>query len=759
LQPTQTQISDKNRYFTRALGNTTVMTYNTLSQKTAMIDPDMGAWKYEYDAAGNLITQTDALNNKLWFKYDPLNRLEEKRHINSSGNLLARYTYGSTAPNIGYRLRMDDPSGYTTWAYDNRGRVVTDTKVITGGGTFITTYGYDLMDRPIWMKYPGGNAGQLGEQVNFTYNAAGLLNSVIGASTYAQSMAYDAAGRVTQRVLGSNVLQQNYVYYPWTTFKGQGRLQQIKAGVPGNLTSLQDLNYTYDAVGNVLTILDNKAGGAQTQTFTYDALDRLQTAQASGGTGGTYALETYTYDAIGNIKSKPGVGVYTYTASAAGCVAGTPSIKPHAVSATTGGYSYAYDCNGNMTQRNEPGLSYTQQWDRENRLITVTGSASGSFVYDGDGNRVKATLNGVTTAYVGNYYEQTGVAIKKYYYAGGTRVALNDNGTLYWLLGDHLGSTSITANSSGGLFAELRYKPWGEERHTNGVTTPTRRQYTGQIKDAEIGLYFYNARYYSSAVGRFLSADTIVPSPSDPQQLNRYAYGLNNPVKYIDPSGHCAVEGDDDKCSPPPNKVPPVVQFTYDKMVAAAKSETAKFIRSLNAQCTACAYQGSPLWWPGMLQAYTSAIRNDGTARLLAQTRWASMVCENCDWDYKKPIQRMEKAGGRNEAYQRVGNSSYYFDTWTNIVYGYVGRSVGFSADELLDGAGVEQIGSDLRHGRPLNANLGDPWRNFDEPTDGPGITVGINLWEAYGLVVTPEQLLGAIASAPGLKRRSVNDK
>ena len=104
-------------------------------------------------------------------------------------------------------------------------------------------------------------------------------------------------------------------------------------------------------------------------------------------------------------------------------------------------------------------------------------------------SRVKATLNGVTTVYVGNYYEQTGAAIKKYYYAD--------------------------------------------------VTTPTRRRYTGQINDSEIGLYFYNARYYSSALGRFISADTIVPDGQNPRAWNRYAYVVNNPLKYNDPTGHC----------------------------------------------------------------------------------------------------------------------------------------------------------------------------------------------------------------------------
>jgi len=111
-------------------------------------------------------------------------------------------------------------------------------------------------------------------------------------------------------------------------------------------------------------------------------------------------------------------------------------------------------------------------------------------------------------------------------------------GTVYYLLGDHLGSTAITANSNGTLYTEQRYYPWGDTRYNSPTTTPTAYQFTGQRKDAT-GLYFYNARYYDPSLGRFIQADTIVPSPANPQTLNRYAYTLNNPVKYTDPSGHC----------------------------------------------------------------------------------------------------------------------------------------------------------------------------------------------------------------------------
>jgi hypothetical protein len=67
-----------------------------------------------------------------------------------------------------------DPSGSATWKYDLRGRVLTETKVIngTGGGTFVTQWNYDALDRPLWMKYPGGSAGQIGERVTFTLKYA-----------------------------------------------------------------------------------------------------------------------------------------------------------------------------------------------------------------------------------------------------------------------------------------------------------------------------------------------------------------------------------------------------------------------------------------------------------------------------------------------------------------------------------------------------------------------------------------------------------
>ncbi len=182
---------------------------------------------------------------------------------------------------------------------------------------------------------------------------------------------------------------------------------------------------------------------------------------------------------------------------------------------------------------------------------------------------------------------------------------MRENSTLYWLLSDHLGSTAITANSSGSRTAELRYKAYGETRYSWG-TTPTTYRFTGQREEATIGLYFYNARWYDPVLGRFVQPDTIVPEPGNPQSLNRYAYVYNNPLRYTDPSGRrptsgCEYEGCSLRPGLPPEstwQLPDGTQLPYDPQLAAA-------------------YGNSPL-----LDPQTAAI---------VQTA-VGFLCEWCDW-------------------------------------------------------------------------------------------------------------------------------
>jgi RHS repeat-associated protein len=116
------------------------------------------------------------------------------------------------------------------------------------------------------------------------------------------------------------------------------------------------------------------------------------------------------------------------------------------------------------------------------------------------------------------------------------------DGTLTWLLADHLGSTSVTADASGAFQSEMRYTAFGETRSSSGPTL-TDYQYTGQRHEAEFGLYFYKARWYDPASAHFTQADTLIPEPRNPLAVDRYSYTFYNPQKYIDPDGHNPIIG------------------------------------------------------------------------------------------------------------------------------------------------------------------------------------------------------------------------
>lgn len=259
------------------------------------------------------------------------------------------------------------------------------------------------------------------EIVTNAYGEQGLPKSVItnqDANTkYLESAVYDPSGRPIQQVLRSSSTVTrtiSYSYYPWSTPNGVGRLQSIQ------VSGLQNLTYTYDAVGNVKTIVD-AINASQSQCFVYDELNRLkqgftgdcQNPQYLPTGNGPYD-EQYTYAANGNLDRRKIVkpawqdNWYTYNALVSGCTAGTPALKPHAVS-QAGSNTFGYDCNGNMSGRTVGGNSYTLSYDAENRLSAVSGAAVASFVYDGDGGRSKTVFgsgdNREIVRYFGNRLE------------------------------------------------------------------------------------------------------------------------------------------------------------------------------------------------------------------------------------------------------------------------------------------------------------------------------------------------------------------
>ena len=493
--------------------NTITISYDWLSRKTAMTDPDMGSWSYGYDDNSNLVSQTDAKGQTVNFTYDALNRLTGKSYPEGSGMTDVTYTYDSTDGDNygkGQRTGMTDALGATSYKYDDRGRLIEETRTIDSVD-YTTQFAYDGADRVTSSTYPTG------ETVTQEYNGRGLPYSLSGsvAGDLVTSTLYNHLGQVNEIYLG-NGLRTMFGYWDVgtiydTTGGYYGRLWRVQTSkAPWNDLVVQDEKYTWDAAGNLTQREDILA--VETETFTYDFLDRLTSA------AGPYS-ESYTYNEIGNITSKNGIS-YSY------------GSKPHAVTAV-GSTSYTYDANGNMTARGSQILT----WDVENRPVSITdGANTSTFIYDGNGNRVKKTEGGETILYVNKYYEKnlTTEEVTTYYFHGAKLVAMCQGTELSYIHQDHLTSTAVMTDSSGNELGTIKYFPFGA---TRSGSVPTDKKFTGQRLD-ETGLYYYGARYYDANIGRFISADSVITDFTNPQAFNRYSYCLNNPLKYTDPTGH-----------------------------------------------------------------------------------------------------------------------------------------------------------------------------------------------------------------------------
>jgi RHS repeat-associated protein len=259
--------------------------------------------------------------------------------------------------------------------------------------------------------------------------------------------------------------------------------------------------------------------------FGYDALNRLGHAE------GPFGTINYTYDGVGNRLTKELNGqneTYTYTP-------GTSRLQE-----TTGPVAYTYDANGNITGIGDKVFTYNQN----NRLIRVEENSNtlGEYVYNGLGQRMIKTANGVTKVFHydfnGNIIgesDQDGNFTYEYLYKGSTRLALVDvtSGEIFSFLNDRLGTPLMLTDSTNTVVWEGIYEPFGEAEVNPNSAVVNNFRFAGQYYDEESGLHYNWHRYYDPQTGRYLRADPIGLLGG----INLFEYALNNPIFFSDPLG------------------------------------------------------------------------------------------------------------------------------------------------------------------------------------------------------------------------------
>ena len=464
-----------------------------------MTDPLSRSAAYAYDGAGNLLAATFPGGRQALFAYDGANRPAQEQR----------------------------PADGRTITYTRNGDGVITGVADSTGANF--TYTVDQIGRPTSVAGPGGTLALAWDkeshvtsttydtrQYVYQYDAAGRLAAMDASSSGPVFLYYDDQGRLFE-VLGGTF---SAIYMKRLIERyGTGWIRTINdKGNPGGL----DISYEYDGNGNVLTYEQ----GAAEESFGYDVRNQLVTWIDTDG-----VPHSYTYDPAGNLTGKDGVA---FSHDAANQI-------------TSAGFTH--DANGNLTS--DGVLNYV--YDTLNQLTQVTrvsdGSVVATYAYDYRGLRISKTTSAGTTTYLwrpdGLLYRESGPwGYAVYHWAGEGQLVQMDwcySGTTKRLVA-HTNArgdvVSLTDRENGyPIVATYRYGPWGELLSAEGTCAGQPIRYAGYYHDAETGLYYLKGRYYSPALGRFLTRDPARMSPD-------YVYVAGNPLRFTDPTGHSQIAAD-----------------------------------------------------------------------------------------------------------------------------------------------------------------------------------------------------------------------
>ena len=361
---------------------TKTLVYDAYHRLCRTTEPESGSTVMAYDAANNLAWSAQGLAitgagcgqeqvataARTARTYDAMNRV--KTVLPPFGTQSTSYSYDPVG-----RLTSavsNAPSGNNTWSgsYNFRGMLTGESLQLDGQSAWGIGYAHDVYGSLSLIHYPDG------ENVSYAPDALGRPTQ---AGSYATGISYFPSGQVAQ-----------FTYANGTSYAAEQNARQLlrnfSYGTGSTVQLSEDLSY--DANGNITTVAD-LAGGPRNKAFSYDALNRLTSANAAG----LWGTQAYTYDALNNLRTlQTGSQTSTYNYDTTNKLA---SISNGATTLT----SYLYDSRGNVTGKNATTLVF----DQKNQLTQIAGG--GSYAYDAAGRRVSKTVNGATTYY---FYSQAG---------------------------------------------------------------------------------------------------------------------------------------------------------------------------------------------------------------------------------------------------------------------------------------------------------------------------------------------------------------
>jgi len=431
-------------------------------------------------------------------------------------------------------------------------------------------YYYDSDGKLTKVTYPTTKNGV--QALAYEYDQNGWLTKIKGevqsgdgsTEKTVRSYTYDSYGKVKEikdyrDLLNSSDQAVKKVY----TYDSLDRVKEMTYTDLETGKVMESYQYSYDKNSNITekTQVNNYPKEDadkvnETKVYTYDTLGRLiKTVTTDHKKDDKTKAVTYTYDNVGNrLKEDDGTTTTSYTYNGLDQLKTSTKEKGTAVEEVR---QYDYDANGNQTdvKNTKTGENQTYVYDAENRLSQVSVTKDGNTaviqqnIYNGEGQRIQK-IDGDETI---NYYYQDGV-VAYTTDANGEQNSQNligtdgnvlaterfqQNATQYYLYNkDIQGSTSSLVKEDGSADATYQYTDFGETTIQGDDQAKNEVSYTGGIYDQSTGLYYLNARYYNPEDGRFMTEDSYRGEIMNPETGHLYVYCANNPVNYVDPSGH-----------------------------------------------------------------------------------------------------------------------------------------------------------------------------------------------------------------------------